>query len=73
MINEICRLHSKLDFSTEILIKMSRYDYETKIQKEDIIKKADNNTLKVIRPTGEICLVNLKYAIMVYYHRRPLL
>ena len=35
MINEICKLHSKLDFNTEILINMSRYDYQTKIQKAD--------------------------------------
>ena len=73
MINEICKMHSKLDFNTEILIKMSRYDYETKIQKEDIIKKVNGTTLKVLRPSGEICLVNLRYAIIVYYHRRSLL
>ena len=73
MINEICKLHSKLDFNTEILINMSRYDYQTKIQKADIIKKVDNNTLKVIRPSGEICLINTNYCMLVYYHRRSLL
>ena len=73
MINEICKLHSKLDEGTEILIKMTRYDYESKIQKTDKIVKADDTTLKVIRPTGEICLINTNYIMVVYYHRRPFL
>ena len=75
MINEICKLHAKLDFDTEIRIKFSRYEYETVINKADIIKITGENddVLKVLKPNGEIRLVNINQIIMVYMGRRSFL
>jgi hypothetical protein len=72
MINEICKLHSQLDFDTEIRIKFARYDYSTAIQKADIIKIVGENcnVLKVIRPDGQIKLINVDQIIIVYKGRR---
>ena len=70
MIHEICKLHSRLGSDTELLIKMTRYDYECKIRKEDRIMKVDGHTLKVTRPSGEISLINTNYIMVVYYYSR---
>jgi hypothetical protein len=75
MIREICKLHSQLDFDNEIRIKFSRYEYETAIHKSDLIKieGEDDNVLKVIKPNGEIRLINSNHIIMAYFTRRTLL
>ena len=73
MITEICKLHSQLDFDTEIRIKFSRYEYETLIHKADIIKIVGDNVLKVLKPNGEIRLINVDQIIIVYMGRRTLL
>ena len=73
MITEICRLHSKLNFDQEIILKMTRYEAETKIVKADILKKVGPTTLKVIKPNGEIRLINTNYVVIAYYGRRSLL
>ena len=75
MIREICKLHSQLDFDKELRIKFSRYEYETVINKSDILKidGKDDNVLKVIRPDGQIKLINVDQIIVVYLGRRSLL
>ncbi len=73
MITEICKLHSQLDFDQEIRIKFTRYDYETVIRKSDIIKTVNDTILKVIRPDGQIKLINVEKIIIVYIGRRPLI
>ena len=72
MITEICKLHSQLDFDKELRIKFSRYEYETVINKSDILKieGKDDNVLKVIRPDGQIKLINVDKIIIVYKGRR---
>ncbi len=72
MIREICKLHSQLDFDNEIRIKFSRYEYETAIHKSDLIKieGEDDNVLKVIKPNGEIRLINVDQIIIVYKGKR---
>jgi hypothetical protein len=75
MITEICKLHSQLDFDKELRIKFSRYEYETVINKSDILKieGKDDNVLKVIRPDGQIRLINVDQIIVVYFGRRSLI
>jgi hypothetical protein len=75
MITEICKLHSQLDFDKELRIKFSRYEYETVINKSDILKieGKDDNVLKVIRPDGQIRLINVDQIIVVYLGRRSLI
>lgn len=75
MIREICKLHSQLDFDKELRIKFSRYEYETVINKSDILKieGKDDNVLKVIRPDGQIRLINVDQIIVVYLGRRSLI
>ena len=75
MITEICKLHSQLDFDKELRIKFSRYEYETVINKSDILKieGKDDNVLKVIRPDGQIRLINVDQIIIVYLGRRSLI
>ena len=75
MISEICKLHAKLDFDMELRIKFARYEYETAIYKADIIKITGekDNVLKVIRPDGQIKLINVDQIIMVYFTRRTFL
>ena len=72
MITEICKLHSQLDFDTEIRIKFARYEYETLIHKSDILKieGENDNVLKVLKPDGEIRLINIDQIIIVYMGRR---
>ena len=76
MITEICRLHRKLDSETEIVIKLAGDERQTIIHEDDTLQKVDNHTLKVIKPKGtfnpkgEIRLINLEYAMIVYYCRR---
>ena len=75
MITEICKLHSQLDFDKELRIKFSRYEYETVINKSDTLKieGKDDNVLKVIRPDGQIRLINVDQIIVVYLGRRSLI
>ena len=75
MITEICKLHAKLDFDKELRIKFSRYEYETVINKSDILKieGKDDNVLKVLRPDGQIRLINVDQIIIVYLGRRSLI
>ena len=75
MIREICKLHNQLDFDKELRIKFSRYEYETVINKSDILKieGKDDNVLKVIRPDGQIRLINVDQIIVVYLGRRSLI
>jgi hypothetical protein len=75
MIREICKLHSQLDFDKELRIKFSRYEYETVINKSDILKieGKDDNVLKVLRPDGQIRLINVDQIIVVYLGRRSLI
>ena len=75
MIREICKLHSQLDFDKQILIKFNRFEHETAIQKADILKieGTDDDVLKVIKPNGEIRLINSNHIIMAYFTRRTLL
>ena len=75
MIREICKLHNQLDFDKELRIKFSRYEYETVINKSDILKieGKDDNVLKVIRPDGQIRLINVDQIIVVYLGRRRLI
>jgi hypothetical protein len=75
MITEICKLHSQLDFDKEPRIKFARYEYETVINKSDILKieGKDDNVLKVIRPDGQIRLINVDQIIVVYLGRRSLI
>ena len=75
MITEICKLHSQLDFDKELRIKFSRYEYETVINKSDILKieGKDDNVLKVLRPDGQIRLINVDQIIIVYLGRRSLI
>ena len=75
MIREICKLHSQLDFDKELRIKFSRYEYETVINKSDILKieGKDDNVLKVLRPDGQIRLINVDQIIIVYLGRRSLI
>ncbi len=75
MIRQICKLHSQLDFDKELRIKFSRYEYETVINKSDILKieGKDDNVLKVIRPDGQIRLINVDQIIVVYLGRRSLI
>jgi hypothetical protein len=75
MITEICKLHSQLDFDKELRIKFSRYEYETVINKSDILKieGKDDNVLKVLRPDGQIRLINVDQIIVVYLGRRSLI
>ena len=75
MITEICKLHSQLDIDKELRIKFSRYEYETVINKSDILKieGKDDNVLKVIRPDGQIRLINVDQIIVVYLGRRSLI
>ena len=73
MITEICKLHAQLDFDNELRIKFARYEYETIIHKADIIKIVSDKTLKVIKPNGEIRLINTDQIIIVYMGRRSLL
>ena len=72
MIREICKLHSQLDFDKQILIKFNRFEHETAIQKADILKIVGENcnVLKVIRPDGQIKLINVDQIIIVYKGRR---
>ena len=75
MITEICKLHSQLDFDKELRIKFSRYEYETVINKSDVLKieGKDDNVLKVLRPDGQIRLINVDQIIVVYLGRRSLI
>ena len=75
MITEICKLHRQLDFDKELRIKFSRYEYETVINKSDILKieGKDDNVLKVLRPDGQIRLINVDQIIVVYLGRRSLI
>lgn len=75
MIREICKLHNQLDFDKELRIKFSRYEYETVINKSDILKieGKDDNVLKVLRPDGQIRLINVDQIIVVYLGRRSLI
>ena len=75
MIREIYKLHSQLDFDKELRIKFSRYEYETVINKSDILKieGKDDNVLKVLRPDGQIRLINVDQIIVVYLGRRSLI
>ena len=70
MINEICKLHAKLDFDHEILCKMTRYDYETHIRKDDIIIKVNDHILRIVRPSGEVCLLNVDYIVICFVTSR---
>ena len=72
MIREICKLHRQLDFDQEIRIKFARYEYETLIHKSDILKieGENDNVLKVLKPDGEIRLINIDQIIIVYMGRR---
>ena len=75
MIREICKLHNQLDFDKELRIKFSRYEYETVINKSDILKieGKEDNVLKVLRPDGQIRLINVDQIIVVYLGRRSLI
>ena len=66
MIHELCKLKTKLTFDTVIICKMNRYDYETTIRKEDIITKVNDHILKIVRPSGEICLLNVDYIVICF-------
>ncbi len=66
MINEICKLHTKLTFNKRIVCVMSRYDYETVIKKDDLITKVNDHILKIVRPSGEVCLLNGEYVLVCF-------
>ena len=75
MIRQICKLHSQLDFDKELRIKFNRFEHETIIHKADTLKIEGENddVLKVIKPSGEIRLINSNHIIMVYFTRRHVL
>lgn len=66
MINEICKLHAKLHSNEEILCKLSRCETETTIKKEDTIMKVNDHILRIVRPTGEVRLLNVDYIVICY-------
>ena len=72
MLNEICKLHRKLDFDHKIKVAMTRSDYETDIYKNDILKIINGNILKVVRPYGGIVLINSRYIVTAYTTKRDL-
>ena len=72
MLNEICRLHRKLDFDHKIKVTMTRTGYESDIYKNDILKIINGNILKVVRPSGEIVLINSRYIVTAYTTKRDL-
>ena len=70
MIDEIYELKKQLDFEHEIILQMVRNDYQSRIQKDDIIKKINDWTLKVIRPNGEICIINVEFVMIAYLSKK---
>lgn len=64
MIREICRLHSMLKDDEKILIKTTRYDYETFIHKEDDLKIVGGNTLRITSPSRGTRVLNSNYIIV---------
>lgn len=72
MLNEICKLHRKLDFDHKIKVVMTRTDYESDIHKQDILKIINGNILKVVRPNGEVVLLNSRYIVSSFTTKRDL-
>lgn len=70
MIDEIYELKKQLDFEHEIILQMVRPDYQTRIRKDDVLKKVDSWILKVIRPNGEICIINVEYVMIAYIGKK---
>ena len=70
MIAEINHLKAELDFEHEIILKMVRYDYETHIHKDDIIKPLNDKLLRIIRPSGATCTINTDYVMVAFISRR---
>ena len=66
MIREICRLHSKLKDDQKVTVKMTRYDYETSIRKEDDLKIVSGNTLRITRNSNQITLINANYIVSAF-------
>ena len=64
MIREICRLHSQLTNDTKILIKTTRYDYDTTIFKEDDLKIVGGNTLRITSPSKGARVLNGAYLVV---------
>ena len=64
MIREICGLHSMLKDDEKILIKTTRYDYETFIHKEDDLKIVGGNTLRITSPSRDTRVLNSNYIIV---------
>lgn len=66
MINEICKLHSKLDFDHELQCQTIKDDYVTIIMKDNILFKVNDHILRIVRPSGEVCLLNVDYIVTCY-------
>ena len=71
MINEICKLHAKLDFDHELHCSTVKDDHVTIIRKDNIIVKVNDHILRIVRPSGEVCLLNVDYIVTCYTTEVP--
>jgi len=73
MLTEIKNLHTQINHDQMVRVIMLRSDFETRIDKTDILKVTKSGMLRIVRSNGNITSINPEFIVMVCIIRRDMI